>query len=280
LSAAGRPLDALFVVTIALNLPGPVAAARLCELGATVTKVEPPGGDPLEASAPDWYTELTAGLTIVRLDLKQDSHRQELGGLLEPADVFLTAQRPAALERLGLGWVELHARFPRLSHVAIVGRRSPEAGRPGHDLNYVASRGLVSPPELPRTLLADLGGAEAAVSAALAAVVNRERTGEGTYAEVSLTDAADRFAAPLRHGLTRPGGVLGGGYAGYGLYETSDGWISVATLEPHFHQRLGDELGLPELSHEALSDAFRSQTADDWERWATERDLPIEKVLR
>ena len=147
---------------------------------------------------------------IVRLDLKQAAHRQELDGLLELADVFLTAQRPAALERLGLGWDDLHARFPRLSHVSIVGRRSPEAGRPGHDLNYVGARGLLAPPELPRTLVADLGGAEAAVSAALAAVVNRERTGEGTHVEVSLTDAADRFAAPVRHGLTRPGGVLGG----------------------------------------------------------------------
>jgi crotonobetainyl-CoA:carnitine CoA-transferase CaiB-like acyl-CoA transferase len=279
LSTAGGPLDALFVVTIALNLPGPVAAARLRELGATVTKVEPPGGDPLEASAPGWYAELTAGQTIARLDLKENAHRQELDGLLELADVFLTAQRPAALERLGLGWDPLHERFPRLSHVAIVGRRSPEAHRPGHDLNYVASRGLVSPPDLPRTLVADLGGAEAAVTAALAAVVNRERTGEGTYAEVSLTDAADRFAAPLRHGLTRPGGVLGGGYGGYGLYETSDGWVSVATLEPHFHRRLCEEFGLSELSHAALAHAFRSRTADAWEQWAAERDLPIEKVL-
>ena len=279
MSAAGRPLDALFVVTIAVNLPGPVAAARLRELGATVTKVEPPDGDPLEASAPAWYAELTAGQTIVRLDLKQAAHRQELDGLLELADVFLTAQRPAALERLGLGWDELHARFPRLSHVSIVGRRSPEAGRPGHDLNYVGARGLLAPPELPRTLVADLGGAEAAVSAALAAVVNRERTGEGTHVEVSLTDAADRFAAPVRHGLTRPGGVLGGGYPGYGLYETADGWVSVATLEPQFHRRLCDELGLSELSHGELERTFRSRTADAWEQWAAERDLPIEKVL-
>jgi alpha-methylacyl-CoA racemase len=272
-------LAGLSVVTIAVNLPGPVAAARLCDFGAEVTKVEPPDGDPLETSAPAWYAELTAAQRVVRLDLKDKTDRAELDGLLGLADVFLTAQRPAALERLGLGWGELHGRFPRLSQVAIVGRRSSEAGRPGHDLNYVGSHGLVSPPDLPRTLVADLGGAEAAVSAALATVVNRERTGEGTYVEVSLTDAAGRFAAPLRHGLTRPGGVLGGGYAGYGLYDTADGWVSVATLEPHFHKRLCEELGLTELTHEELGSVFRSRTGEEWERWAADRDLPIERVL-
>ncbi len=273
------PLEDLSVVTIAVNLPGPVAAARLRDLGATVTKVEPPDGDALETFAPGWYADLTAGQRIVRLDLKAEEGRAELDGLPEGADVFLTAQRPAALQRLGLGWEELHARFPRLSHVAIVGHPAPEAHRPGHDLNYVASRGLAAPPDLPRTLIADLGGAEAAVTAAVAAIVRRARSGEGSYVEVSLTEAADRFAAPLRHGLTRPGGLLGGGDAGYGLYETSDGWVSVAALEPHFRQRLCAELGLDELTHEALTRCFESRSAEEWESWAAERDLPIEKVV-
>ncbi|HEY3712692.1 MAG TPA: CoA transferase, partial [Amycolatopsis sp.] len=68
----------MHVVTTALNIPGPVAAARLRELGATVTKVEPPGGDPLALAAPDWYRELAAGQEVVRLDLK----RQPPGELL------------------------------------------------------------------------------------------------------------------------------------------------------------------------------------------------------
>lgn len=266
------------VVTIAVNLPGPVAAARLRGFGAEVTKVEPPEGDPLEASAPAWYRELAAGQPVVRLDLKDEARRAELDRLLAAADVFLTAQRPEALERLGLGWDALHSRFPRLSQIAIIGYRSPDASRPGHDLNYVAAHGLVAPPELPRTLVADLGGAEAAVSAALAAVLARDRTGEGAFVEVALADAAERFAAPLRHGLTADGGVLGGGYPGYGLYETSDGWVAVAALEPRFAQRLCDELGLDGLSHDGLASRFREQAADAWERWAAERDLPIEKV--
>jgi crotonobetainyl-CoA:carnitine CoA-transferase CaiB-like acyl-CoA transferase len=271
-------LDALSVVTIAVNLPGPAAAARLRDLGADVTKVEPPGGDPLQASAPEWYAELVAGQQVVRLDLKNAVDRAELDDLLAAADVFLTSQRPDALGRLGLAWNELHERRPLLSQVAIVGYPSPETSRPGHDLNYAAAHGLVAPPEMPRTLVADLGGAEAAVSAALAAVLRRERTGEGCFVEVALADAARRFAAPLRHGLTADGGVLGGGYPGYGLYETSEGWVSVAALEPRFRQRLCDELGFAELSRDALAMRFRERSAEDWERWAAERDLPIGKV--
>src|ERR1700748_1022539 len=99
------------VVTIATNVPGPVAAARLVELGALVTKVEPPGGDPLAVAAPEWYERLVTGQRVLRVDLKDES----IDALLAEADVFLTAQRPSSLARLGLAWEELHARHPHLS---------------------------------------------------------------------------------------------------------------------------------------------------------------------
>lgn len=212
------PLWGVRVVTPAVNVPGPVAAARLCELGASVTKVEPPGGDPLEAVSPAWYHELSAGQEVVRLDLKQTEDRAALDDLLGRADVLLTASRPAALNRLGLAWPGLHERFPRLAWVAIVGHAAPHADASGHDLTYVASVGLLDPPRLPRTLLADLAGAERAVSAALALLYARERGQDAGYAEVSLAEAARSFAEPLRHGLTRPGGLLNGGLPAYNVY--------------------------------------------------------------
>jgi crotonobetainyl-CoA:carnitine CoA-transferase CaiB-like acyl-CoA transferase len=250
------------VVTTALNIPGPVAAARLRELGATVTKVEPRGGDPLADAAPDLYAQLTAGQEVVRLDLKQTTLDDVLGG----ADLLLTSQRVSALARMGLAWDALHERHPRLSQVAIVG----EGERAGHDLTYLAGRGLLDPPRMPRTLAADLLGAERAVSAALALLLARRPS----YVEVSLAEAADVLALPLRAGLTRPGGMLGGGFPGYGLYEASDGWVAVAALEPGFRERLGSGLGV-ELTRPALEEAFRSRTAAEWEAWALDRDVPI-----
>ena len=251
------------VVTTAVNIPGPVAAARLRELGATVTKVEPPGGDPLALAAPGWYERLVSGQEVVRLDLKE----QTLDHLLVEADLLLTSQRPSALARLGLAWGTLHPRHPRLCQVAIVG----EGERAGHDLTYLAGRGLLDPPRLPRTVIADLMGAERAVSAALAALL----AGEGSYVEVALARAADALAEPLRAGLTAPGGALGGGLPVYGLYEAGDGWIALAALEPGFRLRLADGLGLADLTRPALEEAFRTRTAAEWEAWALERDLPL-----
>ena len=212
------------------------------------------------------------------LDLKQAADRARLDELLEPADLLLTSSRPAALGRLGLAWPELHAQFPRLCQVAIVGYPAPDQNRPGHDLTYAAAHGLVVPPDLPRTLVADLGGAELATTAAVALLLARERGGEAGYAEVALADAAAAFAAPLRHGATVPGGPLGGGSPSYGLYPAADGWLAVAALEPHFQQRLARELGLDELTHDALTTAFGARNAEDWEAWGREHDLPLSAV--
>lgn len=273
-----RPLDGVSIVSLALNVPGPVAAARLRALGAAVTKVEPPEGDPLARSSRGWYDALAAGQEILRLDLKEPTGRAGLERLLAEADLLLTAQRPVAIDRLGLGWDELHRRFPRLCRVAIVGHLAPSQDRSGHDLTYVAKRGLLAPPELPRTMIADLAGAERAVSASLAVLLARERGGEASYVEVALAEAADVFAEPLRRGLTTPNGPLGGGLAVYGLYDTAEGWIAVAALEPAFRRRLAEELALPQPTRAALEQAFRARTADEWEAWALERDLPIEAV--
>lgn len=272
------PLAGVRAVTIAVNVPGPAAAARLVGLGATVTKVEPPGGDPLASLHPRWYEELAAGQEIVTLDLKQAAGRERLDALLEEADLLLTSNRRAALERLGLAPEALRRRFPTLVHVAIVGHPAPGHDRPGHDLTYAAEHGLVAPPGLPPTLVADLGGAELAVTAALALLLARERGAGGGFAEVPLAGAAERFAAPLRHGATAAGGTLGGGLPRYGLYETRSGWIAVAALEPRFQERLRAELGLDELTRPALERRFTERDAEEWEAWARPRDLPLVAV--
>lgn len=272
------PLAGMDVVTLAVNVPGPAAAARLREFRAAVTKVEPSGGDPLARFAPPWYESLASGQEVRSLDLKDTEGREELAELLNVTDLLLTSSRPAALERLGLSWERLHASYPRLSQVAIVGHPSPRADEPGHDLTYLAGWGLISPPDLPRTLLADLAGAERAVGAALGLLLGRER-GMGTgYAEVALSEAAASFAQPLVHGLTNPGGVLGGGLPGYGLYRASDGWIAVAALEDHFLEKLISELEMEEADRGGLEAAFVEHPAARWESWATERGLPIAAV--
>ncbi len=268
-------LEDVRVVSMALNLPGPVACARLRAEGARVAKVEPPRGDPLATYCAPWYRELHEGTHVRRADLKEAPGRAVLDALLADADLFVTAQRPAALARLGLDPARLAARHPRLCHVAIVGRPAPESGAPGHDLTYLAAHGLVDPPHLPPTLFADMAGAERAVSTALALLHSRARTGRGGRGEVALEAVAAFLAQPLAHGLTGPGAMLGGSAPGYNLYEARDGWLAVAALEPHFAARLAAALGLDRLDADALRARFREHGTAHWGAWAREHDVPI-----
>lgn len=266
------------VVNASINLPADVAGWRLAELGATVTKIEPPGGDPLEHAAAGLYAELTRGQPVLKLDLKTAVAREALSALLDTADVLITSSRPSALARVGLAGADVATRHPQLAHIAIVGHPSPHQELAGHDLTYLARGGLLSPPAMPRTLAADLAGAERAVSTALALLIGRDSVGNARYAEVALETAAAVLSLPYRHGLTGEGGLLGGGTAYYALYETAAGWIALAALEQHFQERLLEALGLEDASGETLAAIFRDRSAVEWERWAIERDIPVARV--
>src|SRR5262249_35929792 len=93
-----------------------------------------------------------------------------------------------------------------------------------------------------------------------------------------LAEAAEYFAQPLRYGLTTSGGILGGGFPGYNLYRTKHGWLALAALEPHFWQKLGQELGLVSPTQDQLQNIFLTSTAREWETWGAERDLPLAAV--
>lgn len=269
------PLTGTRIVTIALNVPGPMAAARLRELGAAITKIEPPEGDPLQSFNADWYGELATGMAVERSDLKDPVEQARMAELLNAADLLLTSQRPAALARLGLDWVTLHGRFPNLCQVAIVGYPAPDQHIAGHDLTYMAVNGLLSPPHLPRTLFADVATSEQAVAGALAALLQRARIGTGQYIEIALADAATCLALPLRARLTKPGALLGGGFPGYNLYESADGWIAVAALEPHFYRRLCEVFGISSPTYAEFASRFARQPGAHWQIFAETHDLPI-----
>ncbi len=274
------------VVSLAANIPGPVAAARLRDMGAAVAKIEPHSGDALAMASPQWYAELHEGVRVLRLDLKSDSGRKKLEDLLVECDLLLTASRPSSLKRLGLAWPTLADRYPDLCQVAISGSGPPDADMPGHDLTYQARVGLLKPPELPRTLAADMAGAERAVTAALALLYNRERAKRaGTVLEVGerfawapISVAAEDFAEPLRRGLTAPGGLLGGMLPMYNLYKAADGWIAIAAIERHFLAKLTLELKLEQVTKEAMAEAFLARSSAEWEEWALAQDIPLVAV--
>ena len=263
-------LDGVTIVTMALNVPGPLAAMRLARAGARVVKVEPPAGDPLLLLSAAWHAELHEGIAIERLDLKAESGRAGIASLLGDADLFISSQRPSALARLSLDPDALRSRHPRLRLLRIVGSvREPE--HPGHDLTYQAQSGLLGD-AMPLTLAADVMASERAFAGALALL----RQPPGSMMDIGLVECLDPLLAPLRHGLTAPGGALGGGAPRYRVYRTRSERIAVAALEPRFESGLYEHLALPVGSDP--SSRFLERTAAEWERWARERDLPIVAV--
>lgn len=269
-------LDGVRVVSLATNLPGPIAASRLSAMGAAVTKVEPPGGDALALASPSWYAELSSGQRVLQLDLKHAEQRARLDETLADADLLITAMRPSALSRLGLANASIS--YGGLSHVEIVGYDADREEAVGHDLNYQAAHATLQPPALPTVPVADLLGAERVVSAALLLLLARERAGAGCHQRVVLDEVAWDAGAAVRCGLTRPGGVLGGGSPLYGLYECSDGYLALAAIEDHFAARVRELLGT-EVTRAALEQTFAAHDSDYWTALADRLDLPLTAVV-
>ena len=211
-----RPLAGIQVVSLATNLPGPLAVAGLRDLGASPTSST--ASWPLAVAAPSWYAELTQGVEVRRADLKSRSGLEELTRLLDTADVLVTAMRPSAFCRLGLG--DLSDRYPRLCHVEIVGYDGADEEVAGHDLTYQARYGTIRPPHLPLVPVADTVGGERAISAALALLLARGQHDSGGHQRITLDAAAYDSAAALRHGLFGNGAPLGGALPSYNIYAT------------------------------------------------------------
>lgn len=301
----GSPLQGLLVVDLSRHLPGPLAARLLADLGARVIKVEEPTeGDPLR-QAPPFVGQrgalaaiLLPGLESLALDLKQEPAREVLEGLLGRADVLLASFRPGTLERLGLGRERLAREHPRLVVCSLTGwgEEGPYARRAGHDLTYQALAGaLASTAAMPAIPAADLTGAWSAVSAILAALLARERTGEGAWIDASLYDAAlhsNLTAWAAESGQARAVGErlpLTGALPCYDLYRTADGGrLAVACLEPKFWRRFCELLGEEGLVRRQYSQdpEARKQVAavvarrsrEEWQALLASEDLPVEVV--
>jgi len=275
------PLDGVRVLSLALNLPGPAALLRCRAMGAACLKLEPPGGDPMALYNRPAYAALHEGVEIRPIDLKTEAGQQQLHAELAKTDVLLTSFRPSALAKLRLDWATLQARHPALSQVAIVGAPGERAEEPGHDLTYLAERGLVTGTELPPTLYADMGGALLASEAVLKAMLLGSRRPGGVYLEVALNASADWLALPRTWGLTQPDGAVGGAHAGYRVYPCADGRVAVAALEPHFAARLGEAAQLHSkdmmapATHEALAAWIAQRTRAELDAMARERDVPL-----
>lgn len=253
-----------------MYIPGPVCTQILAGLGATVTKVERPGGDPMRTLPPlgpdgqsPMFAIMNHGKRLVTLDLKRAEDAAALRDLASQADVLVDGLRPGSLERLGLGASTLCVANPRLIYCAIsgFGVSGSAARQAGHDLNMQALAGLMAMtavqgmPAMPGAQHADMISGMAAATAILAALQARNLSGAGMAMDVPMAAAARWLMAPwyavsqsgYEVSLDR-GHILSGAQAYYRVYRTADGrHLALAALEQHFWERFCATIGRPDL---------------------------------
>jgi alpha-methylacyl-CoA racemase len=307
------------VLDLSRLLPGGFCSLMLADFGADVLKVEDTGmGDYIRWSPPYYegaddsaksalFLALNRGKRSIRLNLKEEAGREVLMRLVREHDVLLESFRPGVMERLGLGYERLREENPRLVYCAIsgYGQDGPYTERSGHDMNYLGLNGLLGltgdaggPPVQAGGQIADLGGgALMAAFGIMAALRERERSGEGQLVDVSMFDGSLSWLALVAAKYLADGAVprrgepeLSGGLICYRPYACRDGWVTLGALEPKFWQAWCRGVGREELvekqferpgseAHAEVERIFLERTRDDWRAFASEHDCCLEPVL-
>ena len=263
------PLSGVKVVEVGQNLAGPVASQIMADLGADVIKVEKPvGGDDSRAWGPPFvdgtsmtFHSVNRGKRSVVLDLGDPAGMAALRRLVDEADVFVHNLRPGAAESLGLTSDALRGSNPRLIYCSVgaFGHHGPLKGKPAYEILVQAFAGLMSvtgeadgPPVRMGTSVIDYGTGIWTALATMAALIQRQQTGQGCVVETSLFETgifwlARQFAevkvggnVPQRHATGSPRIV------GFQAFETQDGPLVVAPGNDRLFFRLGEALGHPE----------------------------------
>lgn len=252
----------------------------LADLGADVVRIEAPNRPdmvrhtpPFDGEHSTWHSVLNRNKRSLALDLKQPAAIEIVKRLLDPKvggyDILLEQFRPGVMARLGLAYETLRTVNPGLIYCSLTGygQTGPYRQRAGHDLNYLALSGMMSysgrvesgPPPL-GVQVADIGGGSwGAIMGILAAVIQRQQTGEGQLVDVSMLDMAVAWQSHTASNFLAVGEVtsaegmpLNGGIF-YDYYETQDGrFLSIAPLEPKFWAGFCQAIGRPELTATGL----------------------------
>lgn len=313
-------MNGLKIVDLTRVLAGPLAVQQLADQGASVVKIEPPGGDETRAFGPwvdghsTYFLAANRNKKSIVLDLRTDAGREVLHALLADADVLVENFRPGVAERLGFGWTDLHARYPRLVYVAIRAFGDAEHGvpdewttRPGYDLVLQAMGGGASttghpgsPPLKHSLSIADLLSGFLCTQAVLFALLERERTGRTQKIAVNMMQAqANALAyhatrALVAHEIEEQRGSSHRGLVPYDLYRCSDGWLALACGNDGMWRRLVPALALPDRPNwqtnagrvadrkavdAVVTDALGKLTVADADRRLADADVPAGPVL-
>lgn len=296
------PLDGVKVLDLTRLLPGAFCTMFLADFGAEVLKVEDTiQGDYMRFIPPYVDNEgvqfmaLNRNKKSMKLNLKKNEGKEILKKLVKQYDVLIEGFRPGVMERLGVGYETLKKENPELIYCAITGygQNGPYKDKAGHDNNYISLAGILDlsgksggEASLLPVQVADLGGgALMAAIGVLTAIIGREKSGTGSFIDISMQDGALSWMSavvakyladkelPLRGEL-----YLNGALLAYDVYPAKDGrFMSLGALEPKFWETFCKAINrmdiLPEFMaagerkkqlHDELRAIFQSKTQSEW----------------
>ncbi|KAF4520586.1 hypothetical protein B566_EDAN005997 [Ephemera danica] len=297
-------LRGLKVIELAGLAPAPFCGSILADFGAQVTKVDKHIGNADLDS-------LSNGKKSVALNLKHPQGVAIFKKMSEQSDVLIEPFRRGVMEKLGLGPDVLMKANPKLIYARLTGygQNGPMADRAGHDINYLATSGLLSllgrssePPTPPINLMADFaGGGLMCAFGIVMALLERKRTGLGQIVDASMVEGSAYVGSWLFRGQHLPiwgqprgQNMLDTGAHFYDTYQTKDGYyMAVGAIEPQFYAQLLQGLGLtedlatqfPSSKEEAqkvrqtIAKCFASKTRDEWKSIFDKSDACVTPVL-
>ena len=318
-------LEGIKVLDFCRNAPGMFATMILADLGADVLMIERPMDETRAA-----YERIVAGIEgpederrhasfnalqrnkrSIALNLKEAEALEVFRKLAADADVVVEGFRPGVVDRLGVGYSQVREINPRAVYCSVsgYGQTGPYSQMAGHDINYISFAGALgligdSPdgkPVIPLNLIADYaGGGLCGAVGILAALMAREKTGEGQYVDIAMTEGVLYMlcgmpSATLSPKASRPArgaNRLNGGSPYYNVYRTADGkYFSIAAIEPWFWENLCSAIGREDLiPHQTAGDerrdeiaatlesVFLTRTRDEWFEALKDANISVGKV--
>ena len=313
---ATGPLKDLLVLDLSRILSGPFATMTLADLGADVIKIEQPGsgddtrqwGPPFQGEEAAYFLSVNRNKRSLAVDLKSPEGLEVVRELARRADIVVENFRPGTAARLGLGYEELSKDNPGLVYASIsgYGQTGPDALRPGYDAIAQARSGIMSvtgetdgPPVRVGVSSADLVAGMWATIGVLAALHEKQRTGQGQWVDISLLDGSVSWLTYVSSGYFASGEVprrYGSAHptiAPYQAFATADGFVMVAVGNDGLWRRFAAELGDAPLAADpryasnpsrvahreelipAIEAIMRTRTTEDWVLALDEAGVPV-----
>ena len=305
-----QPLSGIKILDFTRLLPGPLATNFLGEMGAEILKIESPTSQDYMRSFPPfidnesaYFHALNTHKKCLSIDYTTDSGRAELLSLIATADVFIEQFRPDVLQKFQLDYVSLKKINPALIYISLTGygQNNSLSKQAGHDLNFLATSGLLSlnknsdgMPTVPSFQTADVaGGTYMLVAAVTMALFERSRTNVGSYYDIAMADSITPLAAMYLaqtqfNADKKIPFMIDGSLGCYNVYACADAkHIALAALEPKFWIAFCNKLGKNEwidkgFSKEItaeLTKLFATKERDEWVSFFTNVDCCISPVL-